>query len=76
MNITISKHRLSELQVKEVENHKLRTRFIHLDKGTQELLLKIERYEQALNTIAWKFGCVSPESMRMSETAKKALYNK
>ena len=74
--IEISQHRLSELESKEFECHKLRKRFMHLDKDTQELLLKVERYEQALNILAWKFGCVSVESMRMRDIAKKALYNK
>ena len=73
--IEISQHRLSELEAKEFECHKLRKRFMHLDKGTQELLLKVERYEQALNTLTWQFGCVSVESMRMRDMAKKALYN-
>lgn len=74
MNITISKHRLSELTAKEVECHKLQKHFNELDKGTQNLLLKLDRYERALNTIAWRFGRVGIESGRMSEIAKKALY--
>ena len=73
--VEVRKSYLTDLEAKSFECNKLRKRFIHLDKGTQEMLLKIERYEEALGTLTWQFGCVSPESMRMREIAKRALYN-
>lgn len=74
--IEISMREYSDLSNIHFECQRLRKQFSQLDKGTQDTLSKVERYERALQTIAWQFGCVSPEPMQMRDVARKALYNK
>ena len=72
--IEISEQRLKELQAKEFECYQLRKRFLHLDKPQQELVVKLQKYEKALETIAWDYAPSNPSAMRMAEAAKQALY--
>ena len=72
--VEISEHRLNELSQAQSDLMKLQKKMNELDKPTQELLSKLERYRSALSTIAFCFdGGVSVESMRMVAIARKAL---
>lgn len=73
--IEISEYEYNELLDVKDKYYSARKKFMNLDKSHQELIETVTRYEQALNTLTWQFGCVSPEPMRMREIAKKALYN-
>ena len=73
--ITISEYEFNELMDVKDKYYTARNKFLNLDKSQQDLIEKVTRYEQALNTLTWQYGCVSPESMRMRAIAKKALYN-
>lgn len=73
--ITISEHEYNNLKTIRDDYYLARKKFLKLDKSHRELIEKNIRYEKALELLTWKFGCVSVESMRMRDIAKKALYN-
>ena len=63
----------NELEQSHEKYVKHKFKFENMDKEKQELLNELERYRKALNLIAWNFGGVSPEAMRMIDIARKAL---
>lgn len=73
--VEISEYEFNEFRDVKDKYYSARKKFLNLDKSQLELLEKVTRYEQALNTLTWQFGCVSPEAMQMRAIAKKALYN-
>ena len=64
---------LKELEKSHKEYVNQKYKFSIMDREKKELLNELERYRAALNRIAWNFGGVSPEAMRMIDIARKAL---
>lgn len=71
--IEVSKRRFEELEKCEIEHFINKKLFKNLGKDQKELLLKLEKYERALEGIAWSSD-VNPLAGRLVARAREALY--
>lgn len=71
--VEISKRRFEELEQCEMEHCINKRLFKNLGKDQQELLLKLEKYERALEVIAWSSD-VNPLAALHAARAREALY--
>lgn len=71
--IELSKRRFEELKRCESEYYLKKKLFKNIGKDQQELLLKLERYERALEVIAWSSD-VNPLAALHAARAREALY--
>ena len=71
--VEISEQRLEDLHQIEMEHCINMRLFKNLNKDQKELLLKLEKYERALEVIAWTSD-VNPLAGSLVVRAKEALY--